>query len=131
MMYLEDVSDRDLFHVVTEPEFAAVFIISEEERDGAEDNIDAQLRLPDGTCWSASFMTLDAISVVMRRWRETGECLNGAYFKVHDLVIIPEPGFDAMVRAFRGILDEGGPQGVLPQLDDPEKLDRGDTDPES
>jgi hypothetical protein len=126
-MQLGDVSESGAFHVVTEPDFAAVFMLGAEDRADTVENVDAQLRLPDGTRWSASFMTLGAISAVMDRWRETGECLNGAFFQVHDLVIVPERGVNAMVQAFRGILSEGGPQGVLPPLDPLEEPEPGNT----
>jgi hypothetical protein len=58
-------------------------------------------------------MTLRAIEQVMDRWKETGECSGGAYFQCPDLVIIPEGGLAVMLDSFKGIIDSGGPEGVL------------------
>jgi hypothetical protein len=85
---------------------------AEDDKETVE-NVDAELRLPDGTRWSATFMTLRAIEQVMNRWTETGECSGGAYFQCPDLVIIPKGGLAAMLDSFKGIVDSGGPEGVL------------------
>jgi hypothetical protein len=85
--------------------------------DTAEE-CDAEVTLPNGTRWSATFMTLRQIAHTMDRWRQTEECLGGHYFQCSDLVIIREGGVASMVKAIEGILDEGGPEGMLKSLDD-------------
>ncbi|MFD4559578.1 hypothetical protein ACFWP5_35550 [Streptomyces sp. NPDC058469] len=110
-----DPVHEDFCHVVREPEFTALFALGADDRPESVENIDAELRLLDGTRWSASFMTLGAIDTVMSRWRETGEYGGGVFFQCSDLVIVPKPGVAAMVEAFRAIVTEG-PQGALGRL---------------
>ncbi|WP_449060997.1 hypothetical protein [Planomonospora algeriensis] len=93
--------------------FSALFMLGAEDDKETVENVDAELILPDGTRWSATFMTLRAIEKVMNRWQETGECSSGAYFQCPDLVIIPVGGLAAMLNSFKGIIDSGGPEGVL------------------
>jgi hypothetical protein len=106
----------DPLHVVEDDRFTAVFMLGTEDRIEDVENVDAELRLPDGTRWSATFMTPREITKVLDRWRETGECGAGAFFQCPDLVIVPTGGVHAMVDAFRAILDNGGPEGTLPGL---------------
>ncbi|WP_101254436.1 hypothetical protein [Streptomyces barkulensis] len=103
----------DPLYRVENQQFSALFMLGAEDDKENVENVDAELTLPDGTRWSATFMTLRAIAQVMDRWKETGECSGGAYFQCPDLVIIPEGGLAAMLDSFKGIIDSGGPEGVL------------------
>ncbi|GAA4424353.1 hypothetical protein ACFQV2_27985 [Actinokineospora soli] len=106
----------DPLYRVEDEQFSALFMLGSDDDPDTVDNLDAELILPDGTRWSATFMTLRAIERVMGRWKGTGECANGAYFQCPDLLIIPQGGIVAMLAAFRAIVDSGGPDGVLPVL---------------
>ena len=103
----------DPLYRVDNQQFSAIFMLGAEDDKETVENVDAELVLPEGTRWGATFMTLRAIEQVMHRWKETGECSNGAYFQCPDLVIIPEGGVVAMLASFKGIIDSGGPEGVL------------------
>ena len=103
----------DPLYRVENQQFSALFMLGAEDDRETVENVDAELVLPDGTRWSATFMTLRAISQVMNRWKETGECSGGSYFQCPDLVIISEGGLAAMLDSFKGIIDSGGPEGVL------------------
>lgn len=108
--------DEDLFHVVKEPGFIVLFMLGADDQVDTVEDVDAELRLPDGSRWSATCMTLGAIEVVLNRWKETGEYGGGVFFQCPDLVIIPKPGVAAMIEAFRAIMTEG-PKGILNKLE--------------
>ncbi|MFI1226142.1 MULTISPECIES: hypothetical protein [Streptomyces] len=108
--------EDDIYHVVREPEFTALFLLGADDRAESVDNVDVELRLPDGTSWSGTFMTVGAIEVVMNRWRKTGEYGGGVFFQCSDLVIVPKAGVAAMVEALRAVVAEG-PQGTLGKLE--------------
>ncbi|MBB2947695.1 hypothetical protein FB565_007466 [Actinoplanes lutulentus] len=110
------MAGNDTFHAVREPGFTALFLLGGDDLLETVDDVDAEVRLPDGTRWSASFLTLSAIERVMTRWRQTGESGSGAFFQCSDLVIVPEPGVPAMVEALRAIMKKG-PEGTLGRLD--------------
>ncbi|MYX36744.1 MULTISPECIES: hypothetical protein [unclassified Streptomyces] len=110
-----EIAEDDIYHVVREPGFTALFLLSADVRAETVENVSAELRLPDGSRWSASFMTLGAIETVMNRWRETGEYGGGVFFQCSDLVVVPNAGVAAMIEAFRAIVAEG-PQGTLDEL---------------
>lgn len=92
-------------------------MLGEDDRAETVENVDAEIKLPDGTRWSVTFMTLREISRIMDRWSETGENQGGRYFQCPDLVIVREAGVSAMVGALEGILAMGGPDGILRRLD--------------
>ncbi|WP_217199785.1 hypothetical protein [Streptomyces buecherae] len=108
----------DSLYRVEDRQFSALFMLGTEDDKKTVENVDAELSLPHGTRWSATFMTLQAIEQAMHRWRETGECASDAYFQCSDLVIIPEGGLAAMLHSFQVIIDSGGPEGVLSPLSD-------------
>ncbi|MBT0772816.1 hypothetical protein KIH74_27995 [Kineosporia sp. J2-2] len=105
-------------HRVPGEGFSAVFMLGADDDPATVDNIDAELVLPTGARWSATFMTPTAIRRVLDSWAETGENSGGSWFQCPDLVIVPEGGLDAMTDAFRGILRAGGPEGVLGSLEE-------------
>jgi hypothetical protein len=43
-------------------------------------NVDVELRLADGSRWSATVFTLAEVDRVMRSWEASGEALGGRYF---------------------------------------------------
>ncbi|MEU5685600.1 hypothetical protein [Streptomyces venezuelae] len=110
--------ESDPHLLVEDDRFTALFLLGADDRAEDVENADAELRLPDGTRWSATFMTLREIAAVMDRWKRTGEAAGGAFFQCPDLVVVPTGGVAAMTTAFRAIVDEGGPEGVLPRLED-------------
>ncbi|MCX4672326.1 hypothetical protein OG453_37635 [Streptomyces sp. NBC_01381] len=109
--------ESDPQYVVVDDRFSALFMLGTDDRAEDVENVDVELCLPDGTRWSATFMTLREIAEVMERWKQTGECAGGAFFQCPDLVIVPTGGVDAMMASLRGIMDSGGPEGILPELD--------------
>jgi hypothetical protein len=52
----------------------------------------------------------------MDRWAGTGENRSGQYFQCPDLVIVREGGISAMTLALEGIFVDGGPGGILGDL---------------
>lgn len=92
-------------------------MLGSEDRVEAVENVDAEVTLTDGSRWSVTFMTLREVSRIMDRWVETGENLSGLYFQCPDLVIMRDGGLPAMVGALHGILESGGPEGILGKLD--------------
>lgn len=81
------------------------------------DNIDAEIVLADGSRWSVTFLTLDAIARVLDRWKASGEYKSGAYLRIPDLVITSRPGIASMMVAAEDLI-EHGLDGVLPRLEE-------------
>ncbi|WP_208616048.1 hypothetical protein [Streptomyces cellostaticus] len=116
---LTEATLEEIYHVVREPGFSAYFLLGAEDEVETVSDVDAWVRLPDGSKWTASMLTLDAVAEVLTRWKATGEHGGGAFFACPDLVIVPEPGVPAMTAALREIVAEG-PRGTLQPLPDPD-----------
>jgi hypothetical protein len=108
--------DSSPFPVVRKAQFEAVFMLGAGELAETVENVDAEITASDGTRWSATFMTLSEIARVMDRWAGTGENRSGQYFQCPDLVIVREGGISAMTLALEGIFEDGGPGGILGDL---------------
>ncbi|WP_208608492.1 hypothetical protein [Amycolatopsis pretoriensis] len=49
------------------------FMVGGGERIEAVENVDVEVRLPDGSRWSATIFTLAEVERLMSEWVETGE----------------------------------------------------------
>ncbi|TXL84518.1 hypothetical protein [Streptomyces sp. IB2014 016-6] len=83
-------------------------------------NVDAEVRLPDGSRWSATIFTVAEVERLMTRWAGTGEALNGRYFWCSDGLIVKEPGVLPMAKVVMALLDNGEFHQALQRLDDSE-----------
>ncbi|WP_370945084.1 hypothetical protein AB5J62_39195 [Amycolatopsis sp. cg5] len=72
------------------------------------ENADAWVSLPDGTRWSATFLTYAEVGRIMVRHRETGESLGGRYFPWGpDMVIVSAPGVREMLAVATELVATG------------------------
>jgi hypothetical protein len=104
------------FHVVETRQFRALFMLGAGDDAETVENVDAELTLPDGSRWSATFMTLLEIERIMMHWSDTGENRGGIFFRCPDLVIVRSGGISGMVQALEAVFENGGPQGILEEL---------------
>ncbi len=78
-----------------------------------EVNVDVEVRLPDGSRWSATIFTITEVERLMARWSDTGEALSGRYFWCQDGLIVKEPGILPMAEVIKGLHDSGELRHVL------------------
>jgi hypothetical protein len=92
--------------------------------DASEDldsmaNVDAEVRLADGSRWSATIVTVAQVEHLMtQRWSVSGESLGGRYFWCPDGLIVRDPGIDSMTHVLAGLLESGEFAQILQRLDD-------------
>lgn len=67
------------------------------EDDGSVRNADVELVDGHGARWSATVLTVAEVQRLMLLYRDTGECLGGAFFRVPDLLILNEPTLGSLV----------------------------------
>lgn len=111
--------DEPWYRVRTD-RFVASFLPDAGEDLDAVCNVDVEVRLMDGSRWSATVFTLAEVQRVMERWAETGETAGGRYFWCSDGLIVREPGIDNMTQAISGVLDGGDFEQILQRLEDDE-----------
>ncbi|MFD3723354.1 hypothetical protein [Streptomyces sp. NPDC058674] len=96
-----------------------LFLPAPDEALDEVSNVDAEVRLPDGSRWSATIFTVTEVERLMAHWSGTGEALSGRYFWCSDGLIVKEPGILSMSGVIIGLLGNGEFQQVLQRLDDP------------
>lgn len=57
----------------------ALFILGAGDNPKNVENVDVEVRLEDGSRWTATFLSLAEIGRVVNRWKATGECLGGLF----------------------------------------------------
>lgn len=98
--------------------FVASFLPSAGEDLDAVCNVDVEVRLTDGSRWSATVFTVAEVQRLMERWAQTGEEAGGRYFWCSDGLIVREAGVASMTEAISGVLDEGDFEQILQRLED-------------
>ncbi|MFF2145770.1 hypothetical protein [Kitasatospora sp. NPDC058190] len=81
-------------------------------------NVDAEVRLLDGSRWSATIFTVAEVSRLMKRWEETGEAAGGRCFWCSDGLIVRDPGIRGMVSVIAELLASEEFEGAFHRLDD-------------
>lgn len=105
-------------YLVRTSAFDAFFLVGGGENPGEVDNVDVEVRYPDGSRWSATMVTLDEVDRIMHRWERTGECADGSYFVVPDGLIVREPGVRKMAAVLIALHDSGELKSALMGLAD-------------
>jgi hypothetical protein len=58
--------------------------------DPLDDSSDVVVTFTDGRRWGATFVSYANVATEVARWKQTGECLHGAYFWVSDMILIDQ-----------------------------------------
>ncbi|WP_073948143.1 hypothetical protein [Streptomyces kebangsaanensis] len=109
--------DEPWYRVRTE-DFEALFLPGPDEDLDSVCNVDVEVRLTDGSRWSATVFTVAEVERLMKNWSRNGEALGGGYFWCSDGLIVPEPGINSMTWVIRGLLDAGEFDDVFHRLED-------------
>lgn len=109
--------DEPWYRVRTD-RYVASFLPGAGEDLDAVCNVDAEVRLTDGSRWSATVFTVAEVERLMERWAQTGEAAGGRYFWCSDSLIVREPGIANMTEAISGVLDEGDFERIFQRLED-------------
>ncbi|MEV5513922.1 hypothetical protein AB0L50_13475 [Streptomyces flaveolus] len=109
--------DGPWYRVRTE-QFEAAFLPDAGEELETVDDIDVEVRLPDGSRWSATICTVAQVEVLMKRWAKSGEALGGRYFWCSDGLIVRDAGISNMIRVLAGLIETGEFTQILQRLDD-------------
>ncbi|MET9736500.1 hypothetical protein ABZZ79_39610 [Streptomyces sp. NPDC006458] len=99
-------------------DFEALFLPGPDEDLDAVCNVDVEVRLVDGSRWSATVFTVAEVERLMEEWSRSGEALGGRYFWCSDGLIVRDPGINSMTEVIRGLLDADEFGGVFQRLED-------------
>jgi hypothetical protein len=56
----------------------------------SDDNVDVVIRLAGGEIFYATFFTLKNLESIMKRYKETGECLSGRYLWAKNMIVVDD-----------------------------------------
>jgi hypothetical protein len=105
------------YYRVRTGELELLFLPEPGEPLDAVSNVDAEIRLPDGSRWSATIVTVAGVERLMTRWAGTGEAADGRYFWCADGLIVKEPGVTAMADVLVRLVESGEYRQILQRLD--------------
>ena len=79
--------------------------------DVADDNVDIEVQLADGSRWAATVFTVDNLRSLMKKWRSTGEH-SGLYVWAPDMIVVERLSDGCL----RDLVDELVAEGELQQV---------------
>jgi hypothetical protein len=106
------------FYRVRTSAFDVTYVVGADEPLDAVENVDAVVRLPDGSRWSTTIFTVAEVERLMTRWASTGEHGGGSYFRCFDGLIVRDPGVVNMTRALADLHRDGDLRDALNRLDE-------------
>ena len=68
------------YRVLVEPAYEIWVFVGEKELNPEDDNVDVEVRFPDGRRFAATVFSLRNLDALMLRWSKSGECGFGKYF---------------------------------------------------
>jgi hypothetical protein len=77
------------------------------------ENVDVEVRLADGSRWTATVFTVAEVGRLMARWADSGESLGGRYFWCSDGLVVRDAGVTAITGVLSGLLDNGDFTSIL------------------
>lgn len=108
--------DGPWYRVHTE-RFEAAFLPDAGEDLESVDTVDVEVRLKDGSRWSATIITLARVEALMGRWAASGEALGGRYFSCSDGLIVRDAGISNMTEVLAGLVETDEYTQILRRLD--------------
>ncbi|RAJ70604.1 hypothetical protein K377_07886 [Streptomyces sp. PsTaAH-137] len=81
-------------------------------------DVDVEVRLRDGSRWSATIRTVGHVETLMKRWAVSGEALGGRYFWCSDGLIVRDAGISNMTQVLTGLIENGEFAQILQHLED-------------
>jgi len=70
-------------------------------------NSDAIVTFADGSRWVASFFSYANIATLVASWKQSGECLHGAYVWTSDMILIDEMSRPQIEKVVTDLLETG------------------------
>lgn len=84
--------------------------------DGTVTNADVELVDRSGKRWSATVMTYAEVGRLIETYRLSGECQAGAFFRVPDLIIVPNSNRESVIRVFAQLLSDNAHRDEMTPL---------------
>lgn len=98
--------------------FEASFLPSPDEDLDSVCNVDVEVRLMDGSRWSATVFTVTEVTRLMESWAGSGEALGGRYFSCSDGLIVRYPGIDSVAHVIAGLIENDEFSEIFQRLAD-------------
>ena len=100
----------------------SIWIEAEEWADGEwdihNDNTDVVVEFDNKERWVASFFTYSGISKLVEKNKITGECLNGKYFWVSEMILVDEVSKERIQEIIELFIDEGKFESIFKIVSD-------------
>lgn len=88
-------------------EYSLSIVNGKREINETNDNIDVEIHLKDGSLYSATLFSMENITEIMESYKNTGECLNGAFFWASDMIIIQNFKLETINNIIKELVESG------------------------
>ncbi|MEM9861577.1 MAG: hypothetical protein AAF938_08185 [Myxococcota bacterium] len=74
--------------------------------DAQDDNVDVHVTFEDGSCYTATFFTIENIRSLFEKNRRTGECDSGRYLWAADMIIVRDLAIETIEQTVESLLKD-------------------------
>jgi hypothetical protein len=97
----------DYLRVKEAPTHRTIIFCGVDGMNEQNDNVDVEVRLPDGRRFSATFFTLGNLRWLFEKNSRTGECAGGLYFNCPDMVVVRCMNEETIFRTIDHLMETG------------------------
>ena len=93
-------------------------VVGSQKWDLLDDNIDVEVRFPNGARFTATFFTVENLKTLFAKNHKTGECSNGTYFWATEMIIVENLKLASLHATIEGLLRDNEFKGAFTRVPD-------------
>lgn len=72
--------------------------------NATNDNVDVEVSLDNGERYTATFFTIENITSILAKYKETKECCSGLYFWASDMIVVDKLDDDVIKQTIQDLI---------------------------
>lgn len=99
-----------------------LIVLSINDRDPVDDNVDVEVKFADGSRFTATFFTLENVRSLFSKNKITGECSKGTYLWATEMILVESLDRETMLETVRGLIRDGEFEDAFTKVSDVSRL---------
>lgn len=97
-------------------------VVGQSEWNTLDDNVDIEVKLSDGSWYTATVFTMNNLKSLFDKNKATGECAGGLYLWAAEMIIVEKLTFDVLNSMIVSLLEQDEFQSAFTRVPDTTEL---------
>jgi len=84
-----------------------VVVLSSEQWDRYDDNIDIEVRIKEGCRYAATLFTIQNLASLLEKHRKSGECANGTFVWAVEMIVLRDLNVESIFAMVEDLISTG------------------------